>query len=317
MKLNLPDHRLFKDFKHINLNVDLTLCWTPAAGGHFICNAISDVKNIPNSVNEYGHSDSLWNYMDLYNIEHENMVEYLDTVYDIASNLDFSKKRMVLRSHGYPLLLSNIVNYSSKEIVIIHPDEESKYLLSILSAIKHNFNPVLDISAIVDLVDRVQKSNIKVHADDLILLTEQIVTYIDRNVDINTAGIIWYYFLHCKKHNLISTKSIFNDFIKDLFKNCIMYDNITPDCGLTDIVEYLSQFGNCKVINYIDLFFKLKIPSDGLLAKLDKTEIYNYSKANLKLIIKFLSLVDDTEAAKIKDYIAAFKHYLEESIRSV
>jgi hypothetical protein len=105
--------------------------------------------------------------------------------------------------------------------------------------------------------------------------------------------------------------------MKNLFKNGCVFDNITYDHGLPDIVEYLSQFGNCKVINYTDLFFKLKIPSDGLLSKLNKTEIYNYSKTNLQLIISFLSLVDDIEAAKIKNYIASLKHQLEESIRIV
>ena len=318
MELNLPAHRLFEDFKHFNLEVDLTLCWIPAAGGHFICNAISDIKHQPSSVNEYGHGESLWNYIDsenLYDIEPENTIEYFDKVYKTAHNLDFSKKNMILRSHMYPLLLPKVVNYRSKEIVIIYPDEEGRYLLSILSSIKHRLNPVLDTSAVTDILGKLFESNIKVHEEDITSLTDQIIIYSDYNADVRNTAIVWDYFLHCKTHNLISTKSIFNEFMKDLFNNCIVFDNITPEFGLPDIVEYLSQFGNCKIINYTDLFFKLKIPSDSLLSRINKTELYNYSKTNLKLVIEFLSLVDDAEATKIKTYIALLKHQLEESIR--
>jgi len=317
MELNLPAHRLFEDFKHFNLDVDLTLCWIPAAGGHFICNAISDIKYPPNSVNEYGHRDSLWNYIDnenLFDIEPENVIKYFDTVYDTVHNMDFSKKNMILRSHIYPLLLPQVVNYRSKEIVIIYPDKQSRYLLSILSTIKHKLNPVLDSSAVTNIIDNVFESNIAVHNKDMRLLADQIRMYSDFNVDVSNTSIVWDYFLHCKTHNLTSTKSIFNEFMKDLFNNCIVFDNITPELGLPNLIEYLSQFGNSKVINYTDLFFKLKIPSDGLLSKIDKTDIYNYSKTNLKLIISFLSLVDDAEADNIKKYLATMKHYLEDSI---
>ena len=170
--------------------------------------------------------------------------------------------------------------------MIIYPDENSRYLLSILSSIKHNFNPVLDTCAIADLIDRVYKSKVDVNVDELIIFTRQLITYTDSEDDLIGPTIAWHYFLYCKIHNVISTKSVFNEYMKDLFNN-IVYDNITTDYGLPDIVEYLSHFGNCKVINYTDLFFKLKIPSDSLLSKMDKTEIYNYSKTNLKLIIKF------------------------------
>ena len=316
MKLELPKHRIFEDAKHINVDVDLTLCWPSGAGGHFICNEISDTNHPPNLLNEFVHTDSLWNYVDqkqLHRIPPDKMTEYLDSVYDIAVGFDTSTSSSILRTHTYPLLLSKVFNFSSKEIVIIYPDEESRYLLNILLTIKHRFNTKWDTNSISELVDLVTSANIKLRGDDIIILSDLVANYCKSKVNVSYTFIIWDYLLYCKKNNLISTKTIFNDFIKDIFNNIPDYDSLDQ---LSEIANYLSNFGNCTVISYTDLFFKLKIPNTGYLSKLKKNNICDYSKTNLDIITQFLSLVDDTEAERITNYVDTMYRYLKSAMLS-
>jgi len=316
MKLELPNHRIFEDAKHINVDVDLTLCWPSGAGGHFICNEISDIKHQPISFNEFIHPESLWNYVDqkqLHHIKPDKMTEYLDSVYDITVGFDTSKNSSLLRTHTYPLLLSKVFNFSSKEIVIIYPDEESRYLLNILLTIKHRFNTKWDTNSISDLVDLVTSANIKLRGDDIIILSDLVAGYHKSKIDVSHTFIIWDYLLYCKKNNLLSTKTIFNNFIKDIFNNGPDYDSLDQ---LSEITNYLSNFGNCTVINYTDLFFKLKIPNTGYLSSLKKDNMYFYSKTNLDLVTQFSSLVDDTEAELIKNYVDTMDRYLKSAMLS-
>jgi len=311
MKLELPQHRIFEDAKHIHIDVDLTLCWPSGAGGHFICNEIADNKYPTNLLNEFIHPDSLSNHLDqrqLYHVNPNEMIGYLDSVYDTLIGFDTSKHNRILRTHNYPLLLSKVFNFSSKEIVIIYPDEESRYLIRVLLIIKHRFNTTWNTNSISELIDRVLSVNFKVKGDDIVILSQLVNDYCKSNVDLSHTFIIWDYLLYCKQHNLVSTKDIFNNFIKDIFN----YDsdlNVSLD-QLSEIKNYLSNFGNCTVINYTDLFFKLKIPNTGYLSKLKKDNIYNYSKTNLDLITRYSSLVDDAEAERIKNYVNIMERYL-------
>lgn len=311
MKIELPNHRIFEDAKHKNVHVDLTLCWPSGAGGHFICNEITGIKYQPNLLNEFNHPDSLCNYVDrkqLHHINPDEMTEYLDSVYDTLVGFDISNSGHILRTHNYPLLLSKVVNFSSKEIVIIYPDEESKYLIRLLLIIKHRFNTVWNNNSISELIDRVISANIKINGDDIIILSEMVGGYCESKVAVSHTFIIWDYLLYCKQNNLVSTKAIFNNFIKDIFN----YDsdfNVTLE-QLAEIKNYLSNFGNCTVINYTDLFFKLKIPQTGYLSKLNKYNMYSYSRTNLNLVTQFSSLVDDIEAEKIKNYVDNMDRYL-------
>lgn len=317
MKLELPKHRIFEDAKHINVDVDLTLCWPSGAGGHFICNEISDIKHQPISFNEFIHPESLWNYVDQKQLHHVNpndMIEYLDSVYDIAIGFDASKNSSILRTHTYPLLLSKVFNFSSNEIVIIYPDKESRYFLNILLTIKHKFNNKWNTNSISELVDRVTSVDFKLKGDEVVILSEQVDGYCESNVDVSHTFIIWDYLLYCKQHNLLSTKAIFNNFIKDIF-NCESGFTDSLD-QLAEIKNYLSNFGNCTVINYTDLFFKLKIPTAGYLSKLKKRNMYDYSITNLNLVTQYSSLVDDTEAERIKNYVDTMDRYLKSAMLS-
>jgi hypothetical protein len=165
---------------------------------------------------------------------------------------------------------------------------------------------------IADIVDRVSEAKIKVYGEDIISLTEKVNSYC--GLELFDRMIIWDYFLHCKEHKLVSTKSIFNEFMKYTFDNGVNFGSEVSQDTLSSVVRYLSQFGNCAVINYSDLFFKLKIPIVGSLSKLKKTEVYNYSRTNLDLMTDFLSLVDDKEAADIKTYINSMRYSLSENL---
>ena len=106
---------------------------------------------------------------------------------------------------------------------------------------------------------------------------------------------------------------LFNNFIKDIFNNGPAYDSSDQ---LSEIANYLSNFGNCTVISYTDLFFKLKIPNTGYLSSLKKDNMYFYSKTNLDLVTQFSSLVDDTEAERIKNYVDTIDRYLKSAMLS-
>jgi hypothetical protein len=241
------------------------------------------------------------------------MIEYLDSVYDIAIGFDASKNSSILRTHTYPLLLSKVFNFSSNEIVIIYPDKESRHLLNILLTIKHRFNIKWDTNSISELVDRVTFANIKVKGDEITLLSDQVSKYYESKIEISNTVIIWDYLLYCKQHNLISTKSVFNNFMKGIFNNTPDYDSLDQ---VSEIANYFSNFGKCTVISYTDLFFKLKIPSTGYLSKLKKDNICNYSKKNLDIVTQFLSVVDDTEAGRITAYIDTMYRYLKSAMLS-
>lgn len=316
MLRQFPDHPILHDFKHDQYQFDLTVIWPYGAGGHFLLNKLTHSMVNKSALNEYGNLTEIWNNLDHDGFgsidDNDSTIEAcLSTAYVtaktgvMASQYNCFKQNntpCILVGHRLPLLFGNVYNYCTNELIIVKVDPKHAWITKILADIKHKFAQTVNVYSIVDIVNAYyyNKLNVRVIAENIINVASIIQPYIPK-FDISNAQVTFEYYFWLLRNNLPPSIGSFKQYIySDIV--CSMYRNeLYTEDGLADVSKYANI---THILDYIDLFFKGKIPDTCALSSINVSDIKIYSLENLELLSMFANLLPSEYQEKMHNAIA-------------
>jgi len=147
MQLPNPSHRVWRDFKNVQLHIPKTIVFPPGAGGNFIMTLIgASILERHDDTNEYVSDNSYW-----FDLEKDNWFQIdcgdddqdCDLLYDMAADLVSRiarlQKRAVAACHQPPVITANVIDYSTDELIIINVKPEDLWMVHALHWYKMYF----------------------------------------------------------------------------------------------------------------------------------------------------------------------------------
>jgi len=310
------NHSLFKDFKDIKVNVDLTLIFPPGAGGNFLASLYTSKAISNSSVNGFSTTGSLHLYMEPNQLAYNNgefeVIKDLDLLYFmVRSNKNKDAGHNPIATEHYPPMITCMTyDYFTKDMILLQSNDKESQVIQLLQRIKNHLNgdllnePWL-IQNILSFVTYTGSINYHEYKNMIYHFHKNI-----SNIDLLNTDLSWKWYMNCKskKTNVLS----FNDFkifasqyiLNGVFDTYDQKDVLTtnslgkylPQTEYYNIAaEYCSKYtGTTHTINYGSLFFDLDLPDTiPVVSSFDRSKIAKYSLDNLNLIGKLSNLIND------------------------
>lgn len=324
--IELKDHKIWKDFKHITLDVDTALIFPHGCGGHFIA-GYAGLKNFKGQSNEYHVSmpkiDYPWFRMDTWGTEYTNNTSRLDDMYDVVETLMvpyIKEKYSIMMGHHLPFFTSHIFNLKIQEIIYITVDKEWAIIPLALANIKnlcvesygskhflighilHHFN---QMSANNKLLFKDSLYNVMT-ADTIIVANEKTKHLRSGLIDDNSP-YMWDFVSWAKSHRYTISPDSFKDFSYYIFgKDAIKdYNNSYNGKCAEDAHLYFNKITKVTNIDYVNLFFK----NDKSLPWINTCDINNYSLQNIELLKKLRNVSNNELNSILNNALTKLENY--------
>lgn len=322
--LSLPDHPIFESFKDRVFNFDLTVCWPAGAGGHFLINLIDKKLNYAkinwSDSNEFTQMYSVNNLVDSLYTDHilnprENAVatdKTLDDLYDmvISKTMDTLYNRnngmtRILTGHYLPLLLGNIYNYHTDEIVIVDVKPEHRWMIKLIGNYKLYMHSSFNASSVIDTINDFNwyygDAKAVIDLNDFHNIMRNLDWGTDMELDWWTNPTPMRYYVWLKKNGFNHSDSRMKTFIKKEFFTPIMMQDYPANIDhLTNWCDRITH------LDYVDVFFKRLLPENGYLSGVDLDDLRLYSDKNLDIIRKLIMMLHPDDQAFYIDQIESF-----------
>ena len=316
----MNDHPIWRDFKHVDIDVDTALIFPHGAGGHFLA-GYKNQEIFKGKLNEYHLSYANnytlpWFRLDTWGIEYISISTRLDDMYDVAETIvspNIKHYNNLILGHYIPRLTSKIFNLSINELVIINVDKEWAWLPMSLANIKNLFASsytdkhflIGHILSYFDTLSKVPNSKFAsmpmystMTADSLMVAATRTKPLRGKLIDVN-CPYMWDYVSWIKSNGMQINEETFIEFTSVVFgKSAAIeyYDSYYNDSNI-QALEYFQTNTSIIHVDYIDLFFKGRVQNVGSL-KVNIKELKQYSTDNIK-ILKHLLLISNGELLKL------------------
>ena len=315
MQLPNPTHRVWRDFKTVQLHIPRTILFPPGAGGNFILTQIgASALDHCDDTNEYISDNTYWFAMEADNwfqIDSGNDDQDCDLLYtmaaDMVSRMARLQKRCFAACHQPPVITANVINYSTDEFIIINVKPEDLWIVHALHWYKTYFSTAWDdkLYMLAEIISS-NRYRGRIFIKEFKMLTDHIGAHI--GIDITATPIAWHYFLDCKA-DAIADPYDTAVFATYLSKHWVQYrlgwsnpDNLPLGMQYQKRVDHCKQLaGSVTEIDYRQLFFQLRLPNNSALSLVDKQDLLRYSENNLKVLAsmsKFLAEQHSTMLCK-------------------
>ena len=327
------DHPVFRDFKHVSAEYDISICYPPGAGGNFLAQAlISPDTNTSNAVNEFNkniariayHEDKLdfipiWRLTSLpldQDSDSTALRLHLDKLHSMLSSDILARRGQlsnprVMIGHYSPWFMSKILDYRCGEFFFVDPNPECHWVIRGLSLIKNLFSPEWHTksSNIAWLLNVARKfpmppSSAEYNSTEYINSVEPICAQL--GIDRFRYGYgLWMYYVKSRCGDARMDERGFRAMISGMLQ--IDYPEYYSDPYNYVRTELGKQSRKCFTRSYDQLYFDLDVPYGSLLAGIDRDIIRSYSQRNIDQLWDFTALLSDDIANRCRAHLASLQ----------
>lgn len=310
------NHTVFKDFKHIKLQVDTTLVFQAGTGGNFLTGLMgTDWYSKDHTLNQY-NADCLWLHLDNQNVTiQDEKIEYNrnpDTLYETAKHVCENEGQFKLAiGHELPYMTSKIFDYQTRELIVIESSVADGEIVEALRWYKHNFSTdYLHTTYMIPQIINQNRYTGKVNFAEYDKMLQVIKQY--TSLDIVGTMFSWQYFLNCKADDIDPTDM-------QVLAAYLNLNWLKPVGRIIYSSQYHQQSRDwCKQhvelyteVDYRDLFFRLQRPKQGALQKIDLSAVIEYSNRNIELLQQVKNLAPEVHKSRIIADIASLTNDLQ------
>ena len=293
-----------------NVKFDYVVVWPEGAGGHFIINLIinpikppyyfdiqpmnanSLIKPPEGSINEWNHSNKLWNVID----HPESGPDYLldDLKHFSESDTTFFK------SHRLPIKAKQHYQFYSDEFIAVYPTVDDQIFVNILGKIKQSLVTSWNTYSVHELLHFV------VHKEKLLITPSEYNKLINMifdstNINLENTYMSWKFMYSSDDITLKGLQDFCSIKLGQMNEYYKEFNNI-------DIREYFKDSAkHITLVDYNDFFFNLNVPVTGSLNKInyldDFESIFIYSMNNLYILANYLLLFNEELQLYLKQKI--------------
>lgn len=315
------DHRIWKDFKNIQVNVDTALIFPHGAGGHYIAKSWADRHR--GKLNEYHISQNKLNYpwfrMDTWGMEYTNSAERLDDLYDVIEAVilpNLKSENQIMLGHYLPYITSKIFNLSINNLIEITISKEWAWLPMTLANAKNLFTSSYNtkhflighILSNYDSQSKLQNSPFSkspfynlMTADSIIVANEKTKTLREGLID-ESSPYIWDYVVWTRTNKYPINEDTFVDFATVVFGE-----------GAAN-QYYQDYYGNVRKelwpirkIDYMELFFTFGDSLPGINIE----ELRNYSRENIEILRKMTKISSGTLNSLLTNSVQKLENFIQ------
>jgi hypothetical protein len=307
MQVPNPTHRVWRDFKNVQLHIPCTILFPPGAGGNFILTQIgASALEHCDDTNEYISDNTYWFGMERGNWFHMDGVhddQDCDLLYDMAADMALRignlRKKLFAACHQPPTITAHVIDYSTDELIIINVQPEDLWILHALHWYKTYFGTALDdkLHVTAEIISHNRYCG-RINLSEFQMLTRSLGAQL--GINLMATPISWHYFLDSKADGVDDPYDIAG-FAEYLANHWNRYrrgwsnrDNLPAGIQYQKRVDYCKHLARAVTeIDYRQLFFKLLLPDHGALSLVDKQAVLRYSENNLKVLTtvsKFLAV---------------------------
>lgn len=287
-------HPLFRDFKHIRLESELTLCYEAGTGGNFLIACLMDQYRLGTTAIDFPYASKVPLTLDTslnYYTHGPIKIDY-DMLYHMATGVEQDDVKSIFGGQHLPYITSLVFDFRTPPILALDAAPDQRWLPHWLLIFKNQFDN--DYASKPWMISHVLQNN----PYDGPLITEEYYTVCRTleaafpRLDLRDTPITWRYFCHCL-HSKLSALDLENwsNFVFDMLT--INEDYRFYDRRWSRYAAYqLSMSGYVvEKIDYVDLFFQLQLPKNSQLKNIDPLLISNYSKKNIEIIADIIELL--------------------------
>lgn len=286
-----------------NVSFNYVVVWPEGGGGNFIINLIDppyyfniepmnadSLIEPPVNINEWGHSDKLWNVIDT----PESGPDYL------LDDLRHFSDTIFFKSHRLPIKAKQHYQFYSDEFIAIYPTVDDQIFVNILGKIKQSLVSVWNPYSVHDLLHFV------VHNEKSLITPSEYTKLIDlvfdnTNINLKNTYISWKFVYTSDDITLKGLQDFCSIELGQMSEYYKEFNNI-------DIREYFKDSAKrITLVDYNDFFFNLNVPISGSLNKIDNSDdlgsIFVYSMNNLYILANYLLLFNEEFQIYLKQKI--------------
>jgi hypothetical protein len=287
------DHKLWTDFKHLQMQIETTIICPTGAGCNFIAGLLANGWNKgPTDSNDWlaGIPWLLLDEQSLYTKDQQvhNRID-LDRLYTRAQGMLSQDQhwgsRQAAIGHEPPYITSNVFDFHTTELISITVAEPDCWIPKLLETYKNKLITDYEhkTAYLLELLNRNDYAGWLDNVEYCNVLES--MPSDTCNLYLQGTPLSIYYFCDCKANNrdphdpvnfenFIAKEINFQDYHR--YFNCD-YLNFTREwCG--------SKASLYTKVDFKDLFFGLILPDQGALSKADSRKIAEYSENNLEIL---------------------------------
>jgi len=320
MDLPNPDHALYRDFQDVRLHFHTTLVFQGGTGGHFLSGLLGGSWNYHNpQTNEYDSDNCMWLHLDTESVDvdtNQAIVNNpdLDRLYGIAQGIaadaaTYSSCGLAM-GHESPYITSQVMDFRTKELIVLNVSEADIWLAEALRWYKHAFSS--DFSEKRWMIPFIMRHN-RYQEPIVTAEYERMCRVLNQHTQQRVAGTLlsWRYFLDSKADGRdpcdleVFYAYISHHWLQDRTWKIFNCDELRD--RRTRCSERAQLFTE---VDYRQLFFKLSVPAQGWLSTVDKWQVLKYSWRNIDILRRMSLLATAHEQQLMQDRIAVLETQL-------
>ena len=312
MLADMLDHKIFSDFKHVQMRFNFTLVFPRGTGGNYLLSALNQGNYSYNAaINQYVARNIYFAKLDnkTFNpYDGNRLIIDLDLLYDRASHqaalFTNSPKHAHAACHEPLQLTTKVFDFYTDHLTYINITPELAEFTCTLAWIKHVWGNDYAVShnLIADIINHVKPDDdLPLDATDYTMAMQTLQYHLGQ-LQLFGSPFSWIYFMQCRRRRLdprlvSSLQTLVNDYIADQTADYLKVE--FSDYYASGRADSSGYAGTVNEVDYRDLFFRLQLPAAGVLSSLNRNNLAEYSRQNLALMRQAIKIMPLERAAKM------------------